>query len=389
MFKKISIVIIVIFISGLSGIIADRFLFPYLSTTDFFQKREWLKKTTENVTVINKTQQVYVKEDSSVAKLMSPVVSSVVNIISYSNPDLKIIPSRDESKNGTGVIATSDGIIMTYASAIDYDQAADKAGTTIPKYKYKVMTADGNSYDADFLGVDSWSNLAFLKIDATNLPVVSFGNFSDYNAGEKVIAIGNDYADYQNRFSAGILNSFNPTFNTSGGTFSVAEKEEGVYMTDFGAGGLSVGGPIVDYSGQIVGIIGAVQKENSLNYFQLPSNKIQLALNKVIQKQLSSNPVLGVYYIPVTKTLKVTRGLSVDSGAMVYSSSGQQGLAVILGSPAAKAGLKIGDIITKVGDANVNLENNLSTILYSYKKGDKIQLTVMRAEQEIKVEVQL
>jgi len=386
MFKKIAFVIAIVVVAGLSGILADRFLFPYLASTDLFQRYKWLEKSVENVTVINKTEQVYVKEDSSVAKLMSPVVSAVVNVISYPDPDMKGVTLTDKPKNGTGVIATSDGIIMTYASALNFGKVP-KTGAM--EYKYKVMTADGNLYDADFMGIDAWSNLAFLKINASNLSVISFGDFNNYKAGEKVIAIGNDYASYQNRFSAGIINSFNPTFNTAGLSLSVSEKAEGVYFSDFGAEDLSLGGPIVDYSGQVVGLVGAVQNSNQVKYFQIPTDKIKAVLNKAIQKQLDSDPILGAYYLPVTKTLSVTQKLGVEAGALVYSASGQNGLAIIAGSPAAAAGLKIGDIITKINDTDITLDNNLSSILYNYKKGDKIHLTLLRAGQKTELDVQL
>lgn len=375
-------------VAGVSGILADHFLFPYLTTTNLFQRYKWLEKSAENITVINKTEQVYVKEDSSVARLMSPVVSSVVNVISYPNPDVKSIILADKYRNGTGVIATSDGMIMTYAAAIDYGKTSEKAGS-LPEYKYKVMTADGNLYDADFVGIDSWSNLAFLKINASNLSVISFGDFGNYKAGEKVIAIGNNRAVYQNNFNTGILNSFDSTFNISGQTLSVPEKMEGVFLSNFDSEYLSTGSPIVDYSGQVVGIVGSVQKQDRLEYFEIPTDKIKTVLNKVIQSQLDSNPILGAYYIPVTKTLAVTQNLGVENGALIYSASGQNGLAIIAGSPAAKAGLKIGDIITKINDTDINLSNNLSTLLYNYKKGDKIHLTLQRDGQKTELDVQL
>lgn len=388
MLKKILFVVSIVIVSGLSGILADHFLFPYLTTTDLFRRYKWLEKSAENVTVINKTEQVYVKEDSSVARLMSPVVSSVVNVISYSNPDVKNVPAADKYKNGTGVIATSDGMIMTYASAIDHGKTPEKTGPS-STYKYKVMTADGNLYDADFVGIDSWSNLAFLKINAGNLPVISFGDFGNYKAGEKVIAIGNDQPVYQNNFNTGILNSFNPIFNISGQALSVPEKMEGVFLSNFDPEYLSAGSPIVDYSGQVVGIVGSVQKQDRLEYFEIPTDKIKTVLNKVIQSQLDSNPIFGAYYIPVTKTLAVTQNLGVENGALIYSASGQQGLAIIAGSPAAKAGLKIGDIVTRLNDTDINLSNNLSSVLYNYKKGDKIHLTLQRDGQKIELDVQL
>jgi S1-C subfamily serine protease len=406
MFKKTIFIILIILVSGLSGIVADHYLFPYLASTDFFQRHQWLKQSAENTTIINRTDQVYVKEASSVAQLMSPVDSSIVNIVSYPNsaaktknqaaPDLET-----QAKNGTGEIVTSDGLIMTYAAAIDYDQSqntqnnsggssANNVGNTVaPAYAYKVLTSDGNTYDATLQSVDSWSNLAFLKISASNLPVVSFGNFSDYQAGEKVIAIGNDYPDYENRFDSGILNSFDPTENISGQALNVPEKLEGVFRTDFAAENPPVGGPIVDYSGQIVGIIGSVQSNGQTEYFEIPTDKVQAVLNKEIQKELTTNPTLGLYYLPVTKTLSLAGNLNVDHGALIYSSLGQQGLAVLAGSPAQKAGLELGDIITQVDGNDVTLSNNLSAQLYAHKTGDKIKLNVIRAGKNMEVDVQL
>src|SRR5690606_36401891 len=115
--------------------IADRYVFPRLAATEFFNKYKILKKTTEGVTVINKTEQVYVKEETSLTRIANQVSSSVVNIISY--PDLEAQPKNTaNSKNGTGVIVTSDGIIMTYLGAINPEN-----------YRYKIMIHDGKNYD--------------------------------------------------------------------------------------------------------------------------------------------------------------------------------------------------------------------------------------------------
>lgn len=371
MFKKILIIFGIILIAGISGVVTDHYLFPRLSVMSFFSKYDFLKKTNENTTIINKTEQVYIKEDSSINKITNQIAPSVVNIISY-NLDGK----RQNFKNGTGLIVTSDGIIMSYNSAIILG-------------KYKVMTNDGNAYDGELLGIDSWSNLVFIKINASNLPVASFGNSDEYKAGEKLIAISNDLSEYQNRFNAGLLNSFDATFNISGEALSTAEKLEGVFLSDFNEEFLTVGSPVVDYSGQIIGLTGSVVKNNMVKYFQIPSNKIKDSIDKIINKSSESNPSLGVYYISINKSYSLINNLSVSNGAIIYSESGQQGLAVIAGSPADKAGLKIGDIIIKIGDRNVDLSNNLSVILNKHKKGDAVDFTVLRAGKEVKISVQL
>jgi serine protease Do len=378
MLKKTSFLVAVIVISALSGMLAAHYLFPRLAATKLFSKYEFLRKSTENVTVINKTEQIYVKEDSSIGKITDQVSAAIVNIVSYSSPG-------SEFRNGTGEIVTSDGIIMTYTDALILSDAS----LATPEVKYKVMTANGNSYDGELVGVDSWSNLAFIKINASNLPVISFENNGEYGPGEKVIAIGNDTTEYQNRYNSGVLNGFMPSYNISAQALSVAEKLEGVYLTDFNAERLSVGGPVIDYSGQVVGIIGSTMKNNQVEYFEIPSEKVKRVVDKMINKNLSSNPSLGVYYISLNKSYALANGIEKENGALIFSPSGQNGLAVIAGSPAQRAGLAIGDIITRVGDTEITFENNLSSTLYGHKKGDRVEFTVIRKGSEMKISVQL
>lgn len=375
MFKKITFILAIIVISGLSGIIADRYLFPRLATTKLFSKYDFLKKSTENITIINKTEQIYVREDYSVNKFTNQSLSAVVNILSYSDSDARN-NYGDSFKNGTGVIVTSDGIIMTHASVIT-------------KGKYKVTTMDGNVYDGEFIGTDSWSNLSFIKIEASNLPVVSFGNSDEYEPGEKIIAVGNDMLEYQNKFSAGVLSNYDPAFSISGETLSTAEKAEGVFLADFGLENISAGSPIIDYSGQVIGIMGKVEKNGQNKYFQIPSNKVKNVLQKVIDKNLDSNPTLGIYYILLSKSYVLANNMPISDGAIIFSSSEQQGLAVIAGTPAAKAGLKIKDILVRIDEEKVNFANSPSNILYKYKKGDIVKFSIIREGVEKEIIVQL
>ncbi|MFA6048298.1 MAG: S1C family serine protease [Parcubacteria group bacterium] len=380
MFKKIIFLILIILISGISAIVADRYIFPRLSNTDFFSRSKFLKKFTTDVTVINKTEQVYVKEDTTVTKLTSNVSSSIVNIISYAQadtkPGTKNIPALIQ--NGTGMIVTSDGLVMTYSSAIIPENA-----------NYKIILGDGGTYDAKLSSIDSYSNLVFLKINASNLPTISFGDSNAFQAGEKVIAIGNNLGNYQNRYAAGLLNDFNTTFNIAGKTVSSSEKMEGVFEADIRMESGFVGGPLIDYSGQVIGVIGSITENNEVRYFEIPSTKVQAVLQKTIKQETGDNAQLGIYFIPITKTYAMVNDLSIEKGAQINSPSGQQGLAIIANSPAAKAGLRINDIITAVSGQVISQDNTLPDLLYKYKKGDTIELSVLRDGQEIKTTVQL
>jgi S1-C subfamily serine protease len=178
-------------------------------------------------------------------------------------------------------------------------------------------------------------------------------------------------------------------FNISGESLSTAEKLEGVFLSDFSNEKVSIGGPIINYSGQTIGMTGSVSKNGKIEYFQIPSNKIKKVLDKVIEKKIDSNPIFGAYYKPINKSYSLVNGLDINYGAMIYSKSGQNGLAVIAKTPAAKAGLKINDIITKIGENEITLLNNFSNLLYNYKKGDMIEVTILRDKKEMKISVQL
>jgi serine protease Do len=375
-FKKVIVIFVIMMLGGLGGIIASRYFFPYLTSTRLFSKYEFLKKSFEEVTIINKTEQVFVKEETSIEKIANQASASVVNIVSI--PQKNYGANKNIFKNGTGLIVTSDGMIITYAEAIIFGDA-----------KYKVLTFDGASYEAEFLGLDSYSNLAFLKISASNLPVAAFGNSDDTISGEKIITIGNNYGSYDNLYGAGLLRSFNPVFNLAGKTVSSSEKLEGTFETDFNSGSNFVGGPIVDYAGRVIGITGSLEIDGGHYYFQIPANKVKKVIDRAIRKELEKNPYLGIYYVPLSTTFILANDLNVNRGAMIYSSSGQQGLAVIAGSPAQKAGLMVGDVIMAINNQEINSKNTLSDVLYQYKKGDEIELAILRNKQEIKIKIRL
>lgn len=382
--RKIILIVVIILVAGASGIAADRFIFPHLLSLDLFSKNRFLRSLSDDVTVINKTEQVYVKEESSLSKVANQSASSVVDIAYFPDPNIKTNQTSKSQtqavfpKNRTGMIVTSDGLILTYI-----------AESNPENFKYTVLAGDGNTYEASFAGVDSYSNLAFLKINAANLPVVSFGNSDDIKPGEKVVAIGNSLGSYGNSYASGVLSDFNPSFSLAGKPLASSDKMEGVFETDINEPEPFVGGPIIDYSSQVIGITGEIQSDGKSIFFQIPSNKIRNVIDKEIRKEISNNASLGIYYIPLTKTYALANGLKVENGAMIYSSLGQQGLAIITGSPADKAGLKIGDIITEVSGEKIAEGSSLPDILYKHKKGDQIELTILRGGQETKVGVSL
>ncbi|HCP08711.1 MAG TPA: hypothetical protein DIT25_02865 [Candidatus Moranbacteria bacterium] len=377
--KKIILVLAVMVFGGLGGIIADRYAFPYLGSTDFFNKYDFLKKASENVTVINKTEQVFVKEETSIAKISNRVASSVVSVAAYPN-SAKTSAAKSESgsnvKYSTGLIVTGDGLIMIYADVPGMEYLS-----------YKAVTPDGKIFDAEFYGIDQYSNLAFIKIEAANLTAVSFGNSDEIKPGEKIIAIGTNPTSFKHIYSGGLISRLNQTYSLSGSGTSSSEKMEGVFETDIVSGADYVSGPIADYRGYVVGITGSSRSGSAETFFQIPSNKVSRVIERAIRKELRSAPALGILYVSITKSHSLAGKLDAENGAVIFSSSQQA--AVAPGSPAQKAGLQTNDIITKINDRTINAENSLPDILYQHKKGDKVELTVFRNGKELLIPVQL
>jgi len=369
-----------VFIFGMLGAaIFQSYVLPKASVSPMFSRFGLFRKASESVTIVNKTEQVTVQESDSVNKIASQASAAVVNIISISNnKEATLLNPFQGIKNGTGVIVTSDGLIATYRTALFETEA-----------KYKILLLNGSSFDANLIGIDGFTNLAFLKMDTSNLSVVPFANSQDLFPGKRLIAIGNSFEEYQNRYSSGLLSNIDKTFNIGGKTLSESEKLEGIFETDFLDKKEYVGGPVIDFNGELVGIVGSLTIDNQEKFFQIPSNVVKNSMETAIRNELSKRPYLGIYYLPISKAYAIANDLKREKGALIYSPSGKQGLAIISGSPAEKAGLKINDIIISVENKEVNLDNPLSNLLSQHKKGDTVELGILRDGQEMKIKLNL
>jgi S1-C subfamily serine protease len=366
-------------LGGIGGVFFEHVVFPRLATSHFFSRFTWVRDASENTTIINKTEQVTIREDDSVEQVVSQPATAVVDIVAIREVSAGVKGALNrESKSTTGVLVTNDGVVATYRDAV-YDGEA----------KYVVLLGNGQSYDATTLGTDPLTNLSFLKINGDNFPAIAFANSDDARVGKKLVAIGNSSSEYQNRFSIGILENKDKTFNLSGKTVSSSEKWEGVFSIDLKSPSEYIGGPLVQWNGEMVGILGATDFDNGRQYFVIPSNVVRDALNGAIQNGFALRPVLGVYYRTLTKEYALAQGMNRSEGALIYSPSGKTGLAVLSGSPAEKAGLLAGDIVTKINDQDITLDRPLSRVIGGLSKGSIADITILRGTEEKKLSVQL
>lgn len=369
-----------ILLFGAFGSILLNAYLPNIASLPILNRWSLLKKATDRVTVINKTEQIIVAEDDTVEKIVSQPATAVVNIVAtysvkedFSTKESYVLPAKN------GVLVTNDGLIVSYSS------------TPITKemFEYSVILSDGTVRTADFLGYDTLTNIFFLRLsDAKNTPAIAFANSDDIRVGKKLIALGSASLPYQNRLATGILSDINHSFNLSGKAVASSEKIEGVFETDFSFAEEFIGGPVVGYNGEMIGLMGSLLIDNTPSSFLIPTNIIRASLDRMIQGGLDSRVVFGVYYLSITKTLALQMNLPRESGALIYSPSGKTGLAILSGSSAMKAGLKAGDIVRSVDGKEVTPISPLSLLLSDYHRGESVMMNIIRDGSEKEITVQ-
>ena len=177
----------------------------------------------------------------------------------------------------------------------------------------------------------------------------------------------------------GTLDTIDAPFNLSGKTVSSTEKWEGVFRMNFGRSADFVGGPVIQYNGEMLGIVGELSIDNTVQTFILPSKAVRRSLDFVLSEPGSKRPVFGAYYVPLTQAYALQHGLNRAEGALIYSPSGRTGLALISGKAAEKSGLQANDIVVSVNAEAVTLANPLSVLLSRFKSGDTVTLSVERS----------
>lgn len=364
-------------LGGFGGLIFDRYVVPPLSAFPVVAHSDFFKKLTERVTVINKTEQVVIREDDTIEKVISQPATAVVDIVLLPSENKTV---KTEVVPTTGVLLTNDGLMVTYSEK--------PFGNG--DLRYTALLFDGSDHAMTFVGYDPLTNLSFFRLsDVTNTPAIALANSDDARIGKKLIALGSGLEQYQNRLAVNTLGFIDHTFNLSGKTVASSEKWEGVFETDLATSENFVGGPAVSYDSEMVGLVGTLVIDNKIYVFLIPSNAVRESFDRAVAGTLATRPILGVYYLSITKALFLEQGLARDQGVLIYSPSGKTGLAVLADSPAMRAGLQAGDIIEKVNDTEITFDNPFPEIIGSFSKGDTINVLIVRGGQERTISVTL
>jgi len=366
--KKITTVIVI------AAIIAGIALVFYALKMEMNQSSNG--SLTQRETTKNDGNKVVTQEEEDIASVVSKVSPSVVSILTKSTAaGNSFYGSTEQEGAGTGIIVGKDGYILTNKHVID---GANNVS---------VVTSDGTSYsDVKVLGTDPLNDVAFLKVSGVNnLPVAELGDSTSVRVGQKVIAIGNSLGQYQNTVTSGIISGTGRPVSAQ--SEQNVENLTDLIQTDAAINPGNSGGPLLNLSGQVIGINTAVVEDAQGIGFSIPISSTKGILKGVLAGKGVQRAYMGVNYIPITADVAKQYNLSVKKGAYVFSSDGKS--AVVSGSPADKAGIKDKDIITKVGDIEVGDRGGVSSLVGEYAPGDTIAITVLRGSQTLTVNVTL
>lgn len=281
-------------------------------------------------------------------------------------------PGREEKVEqdiGSGFIISADGLIVT-----------NKHVVSEPDAKYRVITKDDKQYDVEKIYRDPSNDLAILKINATGLKPVDMGDSSKLKVGQFAMAIGTALGEFRQTVTTGVISGLGRGI-TAGSPFEgFAEKLDNVIQTDAAINPGNSGGPLLNSSGQVIGVNTAIASGGENIGFALPIDVVKEALTNFNQTGQFSRPFLGIRYSTITKDLALLN--EVPEGAYVRE--------IVAGSPAEKAGFTEGDIITKIdGQRIAGADGEVAKIIGNKKVGDTVSVEYWRDGETKNVTVTL
>ena len=310
------------------------------------------------------------KETVDTSKQMTPAEVYATNVGSTVGITTSITTNywgyqTTSAASGSGFIYSADGYILTNHHVIDGSSSIT------------VSFFDGSSAAAELVGYDESNDIAVLKVEAENLTPVVLGDSSNMNVGDTVLAIGNPLGELTFTLTSGIVSALSRQITTSSGATMT------LIQTDCAINSGNSGGALFNLYGEVVGITNAKYSSSSNSEasidnigFAIPVNKIRSIVDSIITKGYYSKPYIGVQ---VTDVSAETQSYGLPQGAAVKY--------VEEGAPAAQAGLKVNDIITKVDGKDITSSSDLVTVIGNSTVGQTLTLTVYRMGAYIEIQL--
>ena len=300
------------------------------------------------------------------ATVYASVVNSAVSINCSATSTNIFGQTTQSASSGSGFIITEDGYVVT-----NYHVVSGASSVQVTLY-------NGDTYDATVVGGDSDYDVAVLKINAAGLQPVTLGESADVNVGDTVLAIGNPLGELTFSMSQGIVSSCDRAINVDGTPFNMIQVDCSINPGNSG-------GPLVNLYGEVVGIVSAKYSSYSSTTveglgFAIPISDVRSIITDIMENgAVTDKAYMAITAGTMNEQMAAQFNIDVTEGVFVYS--------VVEGGAGDKAGLRLGDVITKMGDKTLTSRQDLSAAMKGYRAGDTVTLTVYRGGQYIEVEL--
>ncbi len=300
------------------------------------------------------------------AEVYASVVNSAVSINCSATSTNIFGQQTQTASSGSGFIITEDGYVVT-----NYHVISGASSVQVTLY-------NGDTYDATVIGGDSDYDVAVLKIEASGLQPVTLGESADVNVGDTVLAIGNPLGELTFSMSQGIVSSCDRAINVDGTPFNMIQVDCSINPGNSG-------GPLVNLYGEVVGIVSAKYSSYSSTTveglgFAIPISDVRSIITDIMENgAVTDKAYMAITAGTMTEQMAAQYNIDVTQGVFVYS--------VVSGGAGDKAGLRLGDVITKMGDKTLTSRQDLSAAMKGYRAGDTVTLTVYRNGQYIETEL--
>ena len=362
-FKRIFLNFILIVIVAAASI----FIYDMYTNIDVYSVEEEENKAIK----LSSNKSDIQSEEEDTTKILEKTIKCVVGISKIKNTGSSIFLNNSTSElgHGTGMIVSENGYILT-----NWHVAGNK-------YSNCYVTLDnGNVYNGNVTWADSDLDLAIVKISASNLNYISLGDSDNIKIGEKTYAIGNPIGvEFQRTVTSGIISGVNRTVK-------IEENNEASYMEDLIQTDATInpgnsGGPLINTTGEVIGVNSIKIKEAEGIGFAIPINIIKPILESFALNGSFEEAYLGLFAYDKEVIPYLESNIDFDSGIYIAQIS--------VDGPSKTSGLKVGDIITKIDDISINKMSELRNYIYTKKVGDEVSLTILRNKKERVIKIKL
>lgn len=321
---------------------------------------------TKQVLTVNTTE-----IDTTITKAVQDIGPAVVTVVgTIPGQNTFWGPTGDQTVSGSGFFISKDGYILTNNHVVD--------GTS----QVNIVLSDGTQEKATIVGTDQYADVAVLKTDGQVPAVATLGNSDVLNQGETVIAIGSPLGDFKNTVTVGVVSATGRSIDTGQG-FQI----EGLIQTDAAINEGNSGGPLANLAGEVVAINTLVVRGTGTGTvaeglgFAIPINTAQAVAQQILQKGFVPHPYLGIQWQAITPDIAARYRLPADWGVYITD--------VTANSPASKADLRQGDIITGIDDVTLDETHSYLNTLFIHQPGDQVTLVVARGSKTLQIQVTL